>query len=206
MRRAVITLCALFAVVACNQPAAPPAVTTAPAAKKLGIRPDGDTEIKPDMSQVPPDLQKVYAHIDENIDAHVENSPEVDPPAEHLELRRGHSRVGGDGEGILRRARLPADARLRRRRHRVRHARQSRRLRQVRRGRGEDRADLLDVRHDADHAAGRVDVAAVRSEAGRAGSLQESADRPRRHEFKGPADGAAERVPRRSRPCTASCR
>ena len=25
------------------------------------------------MSQVPPDLQKVYAHIDENIDAHVEN-------------------------------------------------------------------------------------------------------------------------------------
>jgi hypothetical protein len=60
MRRAVITLCALFAAAACNQPAAPPAAsTTAPAAKKLGIRPDGDTEIKPDLSQVPPEQQKV---------------------------------------------------------------------------------------------------------------------------------------------------
>ena len=73
MRRAVITLCAIVAAVACNQPAAPPAAGAAPAAKKLGIRPHGDTEIQPDMSQVPPDLQKVYAHIDENIDAHVEN-------------------------------------------------------------------------------------------------------------------------------------
>src|SRR5436190_11076334 len=73
MRRAVITLCALLAAVACNQPAPAPATPAAPAAKKLGIRPDGDTEIKPDMSQVPPDLQKVYAHIDANIDAHVEN-------------------------------------------------------------------------------------------------------------------------------------
>jgi hypothetical protein len=25
------------------------------------------------MSQVPPELQQVFAHIDENIDAHVEN-------------------------------------------------------------------------------------------------------------------------------------
>ena len=75
MRRAVFTICALFAVSACNnQPAAPAATpAAAPAAKKLGIRPDGDTEIKPDLSQVPPELQKVYANIDQNIDAHVES-------------------------------------------------------------------------------------------------------------------------------------
>jgi len=72
MRRAVFTLCALLAAAACNQAAPPPAATSAPAAK-LGVRPAGDTEIQPDMSQVPPDLQKVYAHIDENIDAHVES-------------------------------------------------------------------------------------------------------------------------------------
>src|SRR5688572_806386 len=47
-----------------------PTTATTP---KLGIRPAGDTEIQPDMSQVPPDLQKVYAHIDEHIDEHVIN-------------------------------------------------------------------------------------------------------------------------------------
>ena len=73
MRRVVITICAII-MAACNQPATPPAASGEPAtAKKLGIRPAGDTEIQPDMSQVPPDLQKVYANIDENIDAHVEN-------------------------------------------------------------------------------------------------------------------------------------
>lgn len=72
MRRVLITLCALVAVTGCNQSSAPPPAA-APAAANLGIRPAGDTEIQPDMSQVPPDLQKVYAHIDENIDAHVEN-------------------------------------------------------------------------------------------------------------------------------------
>ena len=73
MRRVLITLCAFVAVAGCNQSSAPPPASAAPAAAKLGIRPAGDTEIQPDMSQVPPDLQKVYAHIDENIDAHVEN-------------------------------------------------------------------------------------------------------------------------------------
>ena len=72
-RRALITLCAIIAAVACNKPAAPPAAATAPAATKLGIRANGDTEISPDMSQVPPELAKVFANIDENIDAHVEN-------------------------------------------------------------------------------------------------------------------------------------
>ena len=71
MRLVVITLCVLLAAAACNQPAAPPATNSTPAEKKLGIRPAGDTELVPDMSQVPPDLQKVFAHIDENIDAHV---------------------------------------------------------------------------------------------------------------------------------------
>ena len=71
MRRAIITLCAFLAA-SCNQQA-PPAVATTPEAKRLGIRPAGDTEIQPDMSQVPPELQKVYAHIDEHIDEHVEN-------------------------------------------------------------------------------------------------------------------------------------
>ena len=168
----------------------------APAAKKLGIRPHGDTEIQPDMSQVPPDLQKVYAHIDENIDAHVEN----------LQKWIRQPSISNSGEGIPESAEMvkgffdelgcQQTQRLRRRRHRIRLARQSRRLREVRRGRREDGVDLLDVRHDADHAARCVDVAAVRSAARRAGAVQEGADRPRRHQLEGPADGAAERVPR----------
>jgi acetylornithine deacetylase/succinyl-diaminopimelate desuccinylase-like protein len=59
---------------ACSPAASPerqtPETATTP---KLGIRPAGDTEIQPDLSQVPPDLQKVYAHIDEHIDEHVTN-------------------------------------------------------------------------------------------------------------------------------------
>jgi acetylornithine deacetylase/succinyl-diaminopimelate desuccinylase-like protein len=58
----------------CSQPAPPaPEAATPATAAKLGVRPQGDTEIQPDMGQVPPELQKVFAHIDENIDAHVEN-------------------------------------------------------------------------------------------------------------------------------------
>jgi hypothetical protein len=41
MRRAIITLSAFLAA-GCNQQA-PPAVTTTPEAKKLGVRPAGDT-------------------------------------------------------------------------------------------------------------------------------------------------------------------
>ncbi len=51
-----------------------PAVSSPPAKVALGIRPNGDTEISPDMSQVrSEDLKKVYAYIDEHIDEHVEN-------------------------------------------------------------------------------------------------------------------------------------
>lgn len=75
MRRLFAALSILAFVSACNQvPSTPAAGPSAAAPKpKLGIRPNGDTEIQPDLSQVPPDLQKVYAHIDENIDEHVEN-------------------------------------------------------------------------------------------------------------------------------------
>ena len=89
MRRVVITLCAIVAA-ACSQPAAPPATNSTPAEKKLGIRPAGDTELQPDMSQVPPDLQKVFAHIDENIDAHVE----------HLQKWIRQPSISNSGEGI----------------------------------------------------------------------------------------------------------
>jgi acetylornithine deacetylase/succinyl-diaminopimelate desuccinylase-like protein len=89
MRRVVISLCAIVAVAACNQQAATTPAASAPAAK-LGIRPAGDTEIQPDMSQVPPDLQKVYAHIDENIDAHVE----------HLQKWIRQPSISNSGEGI----------------------------------------------------------------------------------------------------------
>jgi acetylornithine deacetylase/succinyl-diaminopimelate desuccinylase-like protein len=75
MRRVPLFLAAVVLTAIGCSPAAPsaqPAPTTA-AAPKLGVRPAGDTEIQPDLRQVPPDLQKVYAHIDENIDQHVNN-------------------------------------------------------------------------------------------------------------------------------------
>jgi len=81
--------------VACSQPAAPPAASSAAAAPsatapKLGIRPVGETEIQPDMSQVPPDLAKVFTHIDENIDQHVVNLQEwIQQPS-----------ISNSGEGI----------------------------------------------------------------------------------------------------------
>ena len=50
------------------------APAAAPAEPKLGVRPNGDTEISPDLSQVKSEeLKKIYAYIDEHIDEHVEN-------------------------------------------------------------------------------------------------------------------------------------
>jgi acetylornithine deacetylase/succinyl-diaminopimelate desuccinylase-like protein len=50
-----------------TQAAPPPQV-------KLGIRPEGDTEIKPDMTKIhSEDLKKVFSYIDEHIDEHVVN-------------------------------------------------------------------------------------------------------------------------------------
>ncbi len=54
-------------------PATAPGDAAKPAAAKLNVRPDGDTEIQPDLAQVPPEVQKVFAYIDEHIDEHVEN-------------------------------------------------------------------------------------------------------------------------------------
>ncbi len=90
MRRFVLIVCVLVAASACTKPVEAPAGKTAPAARKLGIRPNGDTEISPDMSQVPPDLQKVYAFIDEHIDEHVENLQKwIEQPS-----------ISNSGEGI----------------------------------------------------------------------------------------------------------
>jgi acetylornithine deacetylase/succinyl-diaminopimelate desuccinylase-like protein len=65
----------LFAL-ACSGPpksAAPDAAAKTPASK-LGIRPDGDTELKPDLGKINnEELKKVFAYIDEHIDDHVES-------------------------------------------------------------------------------------------------------------------------------------
>ncbi|HUE84713.1 MAG TPA: hypothetical protein VMO26_01425, partial [Vicinamibacterales bacterium] len=55
----VVVVVSVFAACSQTTPAEPqtPATATTPT---LGIRPAGDTEIQPDLSQVPPDLQKVY--------------------------------------------------------------------------------------------------------------------------------------------------
>ena len=45
----------------------------APATEALGIRAAGDTEIAPDMEQIPEELQKVFQHIDDNVDRHTMN-------------------------------------------------------------------------------------------------------------------------------------
>ncbi len=74
---AAIFLSSLLAISACSSGTAkeaPAAATTEAPKKKLGIRPNGDTEIAPDMTLVKSeDLKKVFAYIDEHIDDHVEN-------------------------------------------------------------------------------------------------------------------------------------
>ncbi len=49
------------------------APATEEAAPSLGIRPNGDTEIQPDLTQVSDELKQVYDYIDEHIDEHVLN-------------------------------------------------------------------------------------------------------------------------------------
>src|SRR5581483_4877128 len=49
-------------------------IQSGPGAPATGIRPQGDTEIAIDMSQVKnPDLQKIFSYIDVHIDEHVRN-------------------------------------------------------------------------------------------------------------------------------------
>src|ERR1700678_2295391 len=68
------TFLILFLGVAGCSKSAPPSqeVGSAPKAK-LGIRPQGDETIHPDVSKLPPDLQKTFAYIDSHIDDHVED-------------------------------------------------------------------------------------------------------------------------------------
>src|SRR5262249_16563264 len=59
---------------ACSRGQVATNAAAAPAKPKLGIRPNGDTEIQPDMSKITnDDLKKVFAYIDQHIDDHVEN-------------------------------------------------------------------------------------------------------------------------------------
>src|SRR5581483_12211234 len=59
---------------ACSRSQVSTTAAAAPAKPKLGIRPNGDTEIQPDMSKITnDDLKKVFAYIDQHIDDHVEN-------------------------------------------------------------------------------------------------------------------------------------
>ena len=149
--------------------------------------PNGDTEIQPDMSQITSEeLKKVFAYIDEHVDEHVENlqkwiqQPSISNTGEGIpesaEMVKGffdqlgcqESRVydvgttewGAQGNPVV-------------------YARCDE-------GAAKTLVDLLDVRHDAGDPAGRVDRAAVRRAAGRAGAVQEGADRPRRDQLQGP--------------------
>ncbi len=45
----------------------------APTTTELGVRPQGDTELSPDMSQIPEELQQIFQHIDDNVDRHTMN-------------------------------------------------------------------------------------------------------------------------------------
>src|SRR6266542_3403863 len=75
MRALLPVLCIAAIAVGCSTPSATPGGKPAPAAApKLGIRADGDTEIKPDLSKIDnEDLKKVFAYIDQHIDEHVQN-------------------------------------------------------------------------------------------------------------------------------------
>ena len=74
MRRLLMILCVPVLADACSaaggsSAATPAAGTAAPAKAKLGIRADGDTEIKPDLSKISnEDLKKVFTYIDDHID------------------------------------------------------------------------------------------------------------------------------------------
>ena len=77
MRSWLVVLVMLVSAAGCSREASTPAsaaAPAAPAAPKLGIRPNGDTEIQPDLSKIQSEeLKKVFAYIDEHIDEHVEN-------------------------------------------------------------------------------------------------------------------------------------
>jgi acetylornithine deacetylase/succinyl-diaminopimelate desuccinylase-like protein len=74
MRSRLMCLCMmglLAGAVACEKKKSTTPSTTAKA--KLNVNPYGASGVKPDVSKVPEDLQKVFAYIDNHIDEHVEN-------------------------------------------------------------------------------------------------------------------------------------
>src|SRR5579862_3476547 len=73
MRWIVLALSAALSAGCARSSQQQPPTATAPAKVKLGIRPAGDETIKPDLSKVSPELQKVFTYIDDHIDDHVEN-------------------------------------------------------------------------------------------------------------------------------------
>ena len=76
MRWWIAALAVSIAAAGCSNKSAPQqaASPAAAAQPKLGIRPNGDTEIQPDLSKIQnEDLKKVFAYIDEHVDDHVQN-------------------------------------------------------------------------------------------------------------------------------------
>jgi acetylornithine deacetylase/succinyl-diaminopimelate desuccinylase-like protein len=91
MRNRLLLACTaglLSVLVACNK--SQPNSTTAPAAPKLGINPNGTSGVGPDMSKVPPDLQKVFAYIDSH----------ADEDAQNLQKWIQQPSISNSGEGI----------------------------------------------------------------------------------------------------------
>jgi acetylornithine deacetylase/succinyl-diaminopimelate desuccinylase-like protein len=68
-----VGLALLAGSVGCSKSEKPSEQVASDSTPKLGIRPEGDETIHPDMSKVPPDLQKVFTYIDAHIDEHVDN-------------------------------------------------------------------------------------------------------------------------------------
>lgn len=62
------------ATIGCSRGPSTPAAAGVPAQQKLGIRPNGDTEIQPDPDKIQSeDLKRVFTYIDAHIDDHVQN-------------------------------------------------------------------------------------------------------------------------------------
>ena len=70
MRLLLTVFCTLLLAVGCAQENATEqdAASETPAGPSLGLRPQGDTEISPDLSQVSDELKQVFDYIDENFD------------------------------------------------------------------------------------------------------------------------------------------
>ncbi len=91
-RRPGVILLSAFATIAlaCGGGDAGMEAAPAPLSESLGIRPNGDTELGPDMSRISEELQQVFTYIDDNVDEHV------------LNLRRWVQQpsISNSGEGI----------------------------------------------------------------------------------------------------------